>query len=192
MPRNYDQASPTQYQRIPSHARDEAWTKEFLRRCEIGHIAHARGDQPFVTPTNFWYDEAHQRIIFHSNIAGRTRDNLEHNPKVCMEASEYGRFLPANTALEFGIQYRSVMVFGTVQILENDDEKREVLYALLKKYFPNLTPGKEYRPIIDQELARTTVYAIQIESISGKENWDELAEELPDWPPLPKEFLQTR
>lgn len=188
MPRNYDKASPNQFQRIPSHTRGEEWIKEFLHRAAVGHIAHNRGDQPFVTPTNFWFDEARKRIIFHSNIAGRTRDNLEHNPKVCMEASEYGRFLPANTALEFGIQFRSVMVFGTVQILEDIQEKSEVLNKLLKKYFPHMTPGIEYRPITTQELARTTVYAINIESWSGKENWDEEAEELPDWPPLSPEL----
>ena len=95
MPRNYENASPTQHQRLPEYARDETWTCEFLRRCEIGHLAHNRGDQPFITPTNFWFDEEHHRIIFHSNIAGRMRDNLEHNPKVCLEVSEYGRFLPA-------------------------------------------------------------------------------------------------
>jgi len=189
MPRNYENSSPTQYQRIPSHTRDEAWIKELLHRCQICHIGHSRSEQPFITPTNFWYDEEQQRIIFHSNIAGRMRDNLGKNPKVCMEASEYGRFLPANTALEFSIQYRSVMVFGSIQILENEEEKGRVLYSLIKKYFPDMSPGKEYRPITAQELARTTVYAIQIESWSGKENWDEQAEQSPDWPALPGQLL---
>ena len=188
MPRNYENASPTQYQRIPEHTRGEPWMREFLHRCEIGHLAHSRGDQPFITPTNFWFDEEHQRIMFHSNIAGRLRDNLEHNPKVCLEASEYGRFLPANTALEFGIQYRSVIVFGMVEILQNDEEKRAALFGILKKYFPTMTPGKEYRPITDKELARTTVYSLKIESWSAKENWKEQADELPDWPPLPKDL----
>lgn len=190
MPRDYENASPTQFQRIPSHTRGDEWIKQFLARCEIGHIAHSRGEQPFVTPTNFWFDEEQKRIIFHSNIAGRTRDNLEHHPRVCMEASEYGRFLPANTALEFSIQYRSVMLFGIVHVLEDTDEKKEVLYQLIKKYFPSMQAGKEFRPITEQELARTTVYAIKIESWSGKENWDEQAEQLPDWPPLPEELLK--
>ena len=191
MPRNYAKAAPAQYQRIPSHTRDEAFIQEFLERAQIGHLAHSRDGQPFVTPTNFWYDQPGQRIIFHSNIAGRMRDNLEHNPKVCLEASEYGRFLPANTALEFGIQYRSAVVFGTVQILTDTQERTAVLYSLLKKYFPDMTPGQEYRPITDGELARTTVYALQIESWSGKENWDEAAEELPDWPPLPEKYKKA-
>ncbi len=188
MPRNYQSANPTQFQRIPSHTRDDDFIKNFLQNATIGHVAHTQDDQPFITPTNFWFDEEKHRITFHSNITGRMRDNLETNPKVCMEASEYGRFLPANTALEFGVQYRSVMVFGKVQVIKEKAEKTELLYNLLKKYFPHMTPGKEYRPITDQELARTTVYAIQIESWSGKENWDDQAEELPDWPFLSDEL----
>jgi hypothetical protein len=189
MPRNYENASPTQYQRRPEHTRDEAWMRAFLHRAEIGHLAHSRDGQPFITPTNFWFDEERRRIIFHSNISGRLRDNLEHNPRVCMEASEVGKFLPANTALEFSTQYRSVLVFGRVEILTETEERRRVLYALIQKYFPGMTPGKEFRPITDQELARTTVYALVIESWSGKENWAEQADQLPDWPPLPDEFF---
>jgi len=79
-------------------------------------------------------------------------------------------------------------VYGAVKILQSEDEKRTALYSLLKKYFPKLTPGKEYRPITEQELARTTVYTLEIESWSGKENWNEQADELPDWPPLPKDL----
>ena len=185
MPRNYTRATPTQYQRLPEYTRDDAWIAAFLSRAEIGHLAHSREGQPFITPTNFWFDEPKRRVIFHSNIAGRLRDNLEHNPRVCLEVSEYGRFLPANTALEFSTQYRSVMVYGAVEILVDDDQKRAALYGLLKKYFPTLNPGVEYRPITDAELKRTTVYALGIESWSGKENWPEQALQLPDWPPLP-------
>jgi uncharacterized protein len=191
MPRNYQPAIPTQYQRIPSHTRDDAWIKQFLKSAVIGHLAHNQDDQPFVTPTNFWFDEDGHRIIFHSNIAGRMRENLLNNPKVCLETSEYGRFLPANTALEFGVQYRSVMVYGKVRILEDKQEIMDVLYSLLKKYFPDMSPGKQFRPITDQELSRTTVYSLVIDAWSGKENWEEEADELPDWTPLPKESKRS-
>jgi nitroimidazol reductase NimA-like FMN-containing flavoprotein (pyridoxamine 5'-phosphate oxidase superfamily) len=54
----------------------------------------------------------------------------------------------------------------------------------MRKYFPNFTPGKEFRPITDAELARTSVYAIKIESWSGKKNWPDQAEQGMEWPPL--------
>lgn len=182
--RNHQTAAPTAHQRLPDYRREDAWIREFLRGSLIAHIGHAGDDQPFVTPTNFWFDEEGHRIIFHSNLAGRLRSNLEANPRVCMETSEYGRFLPSNAALEFSLQYRSVMVFGTVRILEDAEEIRRVLYALLQKYFPEMQPGREFRPITDKELARTSVYAFEIESWSGKENWQAQADMIEEWPPL--------
>jgi hypothetical protein len=189
MKRDYQKAAPVEYQRLPEHRRPDAWVQAFLHSGQIAHIAHLSGDQPFITPTSYWYDEEYNQIIFHSNRVGRLRSNLEHAPKVCLEVSESGRFLPANTALEFGQQYRSVLVFGRVRILENSQEGRRSLNGLLVKYFPHLKSGQEYRPITDQELDRTSVYALEIGSWSGKENWSDQADQLPDWPPLPDEFL---
>lgn len=186
MPRNYDLASrpPTANQRLPEYTRDEEWIRAFLRAAPVGHIATQWDDQPFVTPTTFWFDEANRRILFHSNIAGRLRANIERNPKVCLEASEMGRLLPSNIALEFSLQYRSVMVFGTARILESDEEKRAALYGLIRKYFPGMEAGREYRPITDKELKRTSVYELKIESWSGKENWKDRADQSDEWPAL--------
>ena len=188
MPFDYNSLEPTEHQRLPEYKRDDAWIRTFLNRGIIGHVAHVNGSQPFITPTNFWYDESKHRIIFHSNHSGRTRSNLENEPLVCFETSEYGRFLPSNTALEFSIQYRSVIVFGKAIILEDPLEKQLCLEKLIAKYFPKHRPGEEYRPITENELLRTTVYSIEILSWSGKENWQDQAEQTAEWKPLPKEL----
>jgi len=190
MTRDYENQSPTAHQRLPEYTRDDDWIRAYLREAKVGHIASAWDGQPFLTPSTFWFDEANQRIIFHSNIAGRVRANLERNPKVCLEASELGKLLPSNIALEFSLQYRSVMVFGSAQIIEDTEGKRAALYGLIKKYFPKMEAGKEYRPITDKELKRTTVYAIEIESWSGKENWKERADQSDEWTALDEKWFE--
>jgi nitroimidazol reductase NimA-like FMN-containing flavoprotein (pyridoxamine 5'-phosphate oxidase superfamily) len=190
MSRDYSQRPPTAFQRLPEYARDDEWIRAFLREAKVGHIATAWDGQPFVMPTIFWYNEARHRIIFHSNLAGRVRSNLERNPKVCLEASEMGDLLPSNVALEFSLQYRSVMVFGTIRVLANPAEQRAALDGLLQKYFPTMTTGKEYRPITDRELKRTSVYEMQIESWSGKENWKDRADQSNEWPALGEEWFE--
>lgn len=118
------------------------------------------------------------------------RANIERNPNVCLEASELGKFLPSNIAMEFSQQYRSVMVFGTARIIGEVEEKRTALYGLTKKYFPAMEAGREYRPITDQELKQTSVYAITIESWSGKENWEERAKQSNKWPALDEKWFE--
>ena len=148
------------------------------------------GGQPFVTPTTFWFDEEKNRVVFHSNLAGRIRSNIAANPKVSMEACELGKLLPSNVALEFSLQFRSVMIFGTARILEEPEEKRAALYGLIQKYFPTMSAGKEYREITDKELKQTSVYAIEIEAWSGKENWKDRADQSDEWPALGDEWFE--
>lgn len=190
MPRNYADAHPTAHQRLPEYKRDDDWIRGFLRTAQVGHIASSLNGQLFLTPSLFWFDEENRQIIFHSNVTGRIRSNLESSPKVCFEASEMGRLLPSNVALEFSVQYRSVVVFGTVSLVTDPVEARRVLYALIQKYFPKMQAGREYRAITDKELKRTTVYAIQIEEWSGKENWKDRADQSDEWTPLAEKWFE--
>jgi nitroimidazol reductase NimA-like FMN-containing flavoprotein (pyridoxamine 5'-phosphate oxidase superfamily) len=190
MPRSYEGQSPIAFQRLPHYKREDDWIRAFLREAKVGHIATSREGQPFVNPSNFWYDEANHQIVFHSNVAGRIRANIEHNPKVCLEASESARFLPSNVAMEFSLQYRSVVVFGTAHLVTDSDEARRVMHALISKYFPKMTAGVEYREITDKELRATSVYAIAIESWSGKENWKNRADQSDEWPALDEKWFE--
>lgn len=190
MPRDYTDKSPAAFQRLPEYKRDEGWIRAFLHSAQVGHIASARDGQPFLNPSTFWFDEEYHQIVFHSNVAGRVRSNLETNPRVCFEASEMGRLLPSNVALEFSLQYRSVIVFGTARLLTDEAEARRALYGLIRKYFPRMRAGREYREITDRELKRTSVYAIQIEAWSGKENWKDRADQSEEWEPLGEEWFQ--
>lgn len=190
MPRDYKNESPTAFQRLPEYQRDDEWIRAFLHVAKVGHIASARDRQPFLNPTTFWFDEDQHQIIFHSNLAGRVRSNIEQNPRVCFEASELGKLLPSNVALEFSLQFRSVIVFGSARLVGDRDEARRVLSGLIHKYFPAMTPGKEFREITDKELKRTSVYAIKIEEWSGKENWKERADQSEEWPALEEKWFE--
>lgn len=189
MPRNYENQSPTAFQRLPKHKREDDWIREILQRGQIAHIASSWDAQPFINPTTFFYDQAGHRLIFHSNISGRVRANIEHNPKVCVEISEMGKPLPSNVALEFSFQYRSVLVFGAAQLIENIQEQTAVMHKLIGKYFGEMERGKDYRPVTEKELRQTSVYEIKIESWSGKENWKERADQSDEWPALDEKWI---
>ena len=134
-------STPINKQRLPEYQQTDEWIIEFLKRSKIGHIATRWDEQPFITPSTFWFDEDTHEIYFHSNIVGRTRGNVERHSEVCFETSEYGRFLPSNVALEFSMQYASVIVFGEIRVVEDDNEKKycaehaETLQAQVKPAF---------------------------------------------------------
>jgi nitroimidazol reductase NimA-like FMN-containing flavoprotein (pyridoxamine 5'-phosphate oxidase superfamily) len=94
MPRDYNlgKNTPTAHQRLPEYARDDEWIRAFLQRGQIAHIASRWDLQPFIIPTIFYYDQAGHRLIFHSNIAGRIRANIERHPEVCAESARWANY----------------------------------------------------------------------------------------------------
>ena len=190
MPRNYENQTPIAFQRRPHLTRDDDWIRAFLKEVKVGHIATSSEGQSFINPTTFWYDEANHQIVFHSNVAGRVRSNIESNPKVSLEASELGKLLPSNVALEFSLQFRSVVVFGNARLVTDPNEARHLLYGLIGKYFPAMSAGKEFREITEKELRATSIYVIHIESWSGKENWAERADQSDEWPALDEKWFE--
>ncbi len=191
MSRDYglEKNRPNAHQRLPEYVRDDDWIRDFLRRGLIAHIASHWDDQPFITPSTYFYDEANHRLIFHSNLAGRLRSNIERHPEVCVEVSELGKLLPSNVALEFSLQFRSVVVFGKARLIENEAEQRGLLHKLIAKYFGRMEIDKDYRSATDKELKRTSVYEVRIESWSGKENWKDRADQSGEWPALDEKWF---
>lgn len=171
-------ALPHNEMRRPDRAvEDEAWIKAILRRAPYGVLATVHEGQPFINSNLFVYDEAAHVIYLHTARVGRTRANVEADGRACFSVSEMGRLLPADEALEFSVEYAGVTIFGRVAIVEEEGEARHGLQTLLDKYAPHLRPGRDYRPITDDELARTTVYRLDIEQWSGKKK-----EAPPDFP----------
>jgi nitroimidazol reductase NimA-like FMN-containing flavoprotein (pyridoxamine 5'-phosphate oxidase superfamily) len=147
---------------------DEGAIEQMLADSAFGFIATAIDDQPYLIANLYWYQPRPRRLYFHTADEGRTRSNLLKNPKVCFALAEMGKLLPAKTASEFSTEYRSVTVFGRARLVEDEQEQHLALQGLLDKYFPQLRPGEHYRPIQADELAYTSVFAIEIEAWSGK------------------------
>ena len=182
---------PINQSRRPKLDMDDEWNAKFLNKIKVGHISTRDGNQPFINPTSFWYSKEDHEIYFHSNAVGRMRFNAENNPETCFECYRSGRLLPSNLALEVSFQYECVIAFGRIRVIEDIDEKRDVLNELLQKYFGEMRSAEDYRPITNNELKRTSVYGIKIESWSGIRNWEERADQAEDneWPDLdPKWF----
>lgn len=147
---------------------DEAWIKGMLHRLPYGVLATSVDEQPYVHSSLYAFDEAAHVIYIHSALNTRRRANLEANPRFCFTATEMGRLVPGKTAMDFGVEYAGVVVFGKAVVVDNEDEARHGLQLLLDKYFPHLKPGLDYTPIAPKEIAITSVYRLEIEQWSGK------------------------
>lgn len=177
MPKNYAALPYNEVRRADRAVTDENWIKTLLHTAPIGVLATVYDGQPFTNSNLFVYAEEENAIYMHTARVGRTQTNIAEQERVCFTVSEMGRLLPADVALEFSVEYKGVVVFGTAEIVTDETEATDALHLLLRKYAPHLEPGRDYRPVVAEELKRTAVYRIHIEQWSGKKK--EVAADFP-------------
>lgn len=168
MAKDYAELAYTHTRRQDRAVEDEVWIRQFLQRAAVGTLATVHDEQPFLNTNLFVYDEAAHCLYMHTANVGRTAANVQQNGRFCFSVSEMGRLLPAAEALEFSVEYASVVLFGTAELLQDPAEKERGLQLLLDKYAPHLRPERDYRPITAEEVKRTAVYRLSVTQWSGK------------------------
>lgn len=174
--------------------KDERWVRAFMEAASFGFLATVdEVGQPFLNSNLFVYDSDRHCVYMHTHRTGQTRDNVQRSEKVAFSVAAIGRLLPAPEALEFSVEYAGVVAFGEGFVVDDEEEARDALQRLLDKYAPHLEPGRDYRPTTADELRRTAVYRIDIETWSGKQK--EVGEDFPgafELPAFPVPFPRRR
>ncbi len=127
--------------------------------CHVSYIIDGR---PYVTPTLQWREG--DTIFWHGSSASRFLRQIV-GKDVCMAITHFDGFVLARSAFHHSINYRSVMLFGQANKIE-DDEKNELLHNFVE----NLIPGRweNLRQMTDQEAKATTVFSMPIDEGSAK------------------------
>ena len=91
------------------------------------------GDYPYGMPMNHFYNDEDGKIYFHSGAKGHKVDAIARNPKAsfCVLAQR------EQDADGWSYYFDSVVVFGKVQIIEDEEERLHALRLLGLKYFPD-------------------------------------------------------
>jgi nitroimidazol reductase NimA-like FMN-containing flavoprotein (pyridoxamine 5'-phosphate oxidase superfamily) len=101
------------------------------------------------------------KIYFHGAMQGHKNDAVKKHDKVSYCVFDEG----VKNDDGWSYTFRSVIVFGRIRTLTDDDEKVEKLTHLGDKFFPT---HDETVSEIERLLHRTEVFEITIEHMSGK------------------------
>ncbi|MBM0744316.1 pyridoxamine 5'-phosphate oxidase family protein [Phormidium sp. CLA17] len=147
--------------------------------CHVGFVVEA---QPFVIPTA--YGRVGDRLYIHGSPASRMLRTLRESVEVCVTVTLLDGLVLARSAFHHSMNYRSVVIFGKAEIVEDATEKLEAL----KAFTEHVIPGRwvEVRPPTPQELAATLVLTLPLNEASAKVRTgppkDDAADyELPIW-----------
>lgn len=160
------------------------WINDFLSRAAIGVLATRGPHGPSLNPNLFVYDAPNRVLYLHTAKKGHTRTQLEQQPRVAFSVSEMGRLLPSDAAVNFSVEYASVIAEGTARIIDDADDAERALKLFMEKYAPQFEYGTDYRGVSGQDLARTTVIEVRIESWSAKRKSSDAEDAYPYSPPV--------
>ncbi|MDR2826278.1 MAG: pyridoxamine 5'-phosphate oxidase family protein [Deltaproteobacteria bacterium] len=135
-----------------------------LKDGEYGVLATVDKDGwPYATPLSYLYKDG--LVYFHCAVSGHKIDNLAFNSKVSFVV--VGKTKPVYNS-GFTTIYASAIVFGQAQVITDPEAKKTALYDLAAKYLPEYLGEAEGS--IAHYFARTDVYVIRPERITGKAN----------------------
>lgn len=155
----------TKLRREPFKA-DPRWStiRDILSSTWLCHLAVVDHDgQPIAIPTV--HALVGNDLYLHGSAASRTIKRAT-GGKVCVTATEVNGFVMARSVLNHSVNFRSVMVFGTAELIDDPDEKERALHD----YFETVFPGRwaEVRPPSENETKQVSIAKVPLETASAK------------------------
>ena len=155
----------TQVKRLPKRGHYERETVcSILDTAFVCHVGFSVDGQPFVIPTNF--GRSGDTLYLHGSAASRMLKTLSGGVPVCVTVTHVDGLVLARSAFHHSVNYRSVMILGKAQVVEDPAEKMKAL----RIFTEHVMKGRwnDVRIPTEQELKATIVLSLPLEEVSAK------------------------
>ena len=144
-------------------ALSETDCSDILKRGTSGVLAPmGDGGYPYAVPMSYVYDGV--KLYFHCAKSGHKLDAIAGNPKASFCVVDRDQVVPE----EYTTYFRSVIVFGTMRIIEEEQEKRTAVEKLALKYAPE-DSAQNRGAAIEKDWKPLCMLELTPEHITGKE-----------------------
>ena len=144
-------------------ALSETDCSDILKRGTSGVLAlMGDGGYPYAVPMSYVYDG--EKLYFHCAKSGHKLDAIAGNPKASFCVVDRDQVVPE----EYTTYFRSVIVFGTMRIIEEEQEKRTAVEKLALKYAPE-DSAQNRGAAIEKDWKPLCMLELTPEHITGKE-----------------------
>lgn len=151
---------------------------EMIRRATSGVLSVVGDDgYPYGVPMSFVYvdepgplvitgepSEPAGRFYFHCAKTGHKIDAIRTCDKACFTIIDRDDVV----ADEFTTYFKSVIAFGRIRIIEDEDEKRAAIAILTNKYSPDESDEKKAGEI-NKKMPAFVMLELTVEHMTGKE-----------------------
>jgi uncharacterized protein len=145
-------------------AYDRATIDAILDEALVCHLGFVHEGSPFVIPT--LHARCGDVVYVHGSAASRMLRSLAQGTLACLTVTLVDGLVLARAAFHHSVNYRSVVIQGRAEPVEDPEEKRRALEAFTEQ----LAPGRwaDVRPPTAKELRGTAVLRMPIDAVSAK------------------------
>ncbi|MCG7587067.1 pyridoxamine 5'-phosphate oxidase family protein [Photobacterium sp. OFAV2-7] len=130
----------------------------------LAHVAIIDSGMPVVIPMLAW--RVDDRVYIHGARNSRLLRNLKQGQQTCMTFTLFDGWVLARSAMHHSAHYRSAVVFGQFEVVENNREKDRLLNLFIEQIAPGRT--KHIRLGNEKELTATELLSISLDEASVK------------------------
>lgn len=138
--------------------------RHILDTGKVLHLGLAVDNEPYVVPMNYGYtmEDGRLTLYLHSALRGKKLDMMRINPRIFFEIDCDRMPFEGKLPCQYGLVYSSVMGRGTARIVEDVEEKKQAMTALMKTQ-----TGKDFT--FDEKLVSiVAVIRIDVEAYTAK------------------------
>lgn len=109
--------------------------ERLINSCEVCYVGMVdQQNRPYTLPFNFGFEN--ESLYLHGAPTGRKMDILRNNPFVCVAFSSDHQMYKRSedVACSYGMKYKSVLIEGKVEFVDDYDEKVRILNIIMRQY----------------------------------------------------------
>jgi uncharacterized protein len=138
--------------------------EEIIRKADVCRIALANDNMPYMVTLNFGYVAVPKKMLyFHCANEGRKLKMISQNNYVCFEMDIDHQIYKGTSACNFGMKYSSVLGYGNIYIVTDNDERVMGMNSIMDQY--GATGMYDYDKNVFEH---TTILRLEILEITGK------------------------
>ncbi len=140
---------------------------EIIAKCKVCRLGLSENNFPYIVPLNygFSYDNEKLTLYFHGALEGKKIDMIQKNNNACFEIDCDSKLIEGKNPCDYGYEFKSIIGFGKIVILESKDEKIDGLNYLMKQQ-----TGKDIKyEFSEDELSHVMVFEMLVEEFTGKQ-----------------------
>lgn len=130
----------------------------------LGYVSYVYQDRVISLPMG--YGRKDNKIYLHGSQANRMLLALLESKEMSITVMHLDALVLARSGLHHSVNYRSATLFGSTRRLEDTKEKEAALFCVMEQMMKGRWDG--IRPMDQQELDRTLVVEMIIETASAK------------------------